>query len=314
MRTWQYLQNPFLNATEDNFLSAMEICTYHEGALAVVKDDPFISPLYTRFHPLYLGYKTAYDNRFAQGGIQRSETLNVEQLLRLLLSSKIRQWDIRIQNVYPLDTVGYKRLLPNRRQPFQHGTQTERITAVKALTQNMGTDTKLAEVKTDIDTFYDQIDKALISQKGSLSSTKDKSSELETNRVAMSVGMYANLGTFIDKYAATPEKIEKFFDLETIRNIQQVVFTGTLKPGEVYNIVKHTFGVDDEVLLFNPGTAPLKFYLSNLPDAKSGDTAVTVVSGEQVVKASALGSLNNAYLTVCNADPALEGQFKLEIL
>lgn len=313
MRPWIFIQNPFLNATESSYLNAMGISTYHDSALAKVVSDAFFAALYASFHPLHLAYKTAYDSWVAQGGEQQSDTLTVEQLLRLLFA-KIGQWDIKIQNQYPINTAGYKRLLPNRRKPFQRGGQIERIAAVKALSQNIGDDTSLAAVKTDVDNFEAQINEALKTQKGSISATKNMSTELEAARVAMCTGMYANLGALIQKYAATSDRIEHFFDLQAIRNMQQISFTGSLKAGEVYSIVKHTFGADDELWLSNSGNAMLKFYLSNTRNGSPDGTFVTLPKGEIVVKASELGKLTDTYLTVQNADALLNGEFEAEML
>jgi hypothetical protein len=312
MRTWIYIQNPFLNATIGNFLNAMVISTYHDSALAAAKDDASISVLYASFNPLHLQYKEAYDSWKSHGGTQQSETLNLSQLLQLL-NSKIGQWDIKIQNIYAQDTAAYKKLLPNRRAPFQSGTQTERTSSVKALSQSIGSDASLVAVKTDVDSFYEQLQQALTAQKGSLSSTKNMSTGLEAARVAMCTAMFANLGALIQKNAANPERIEQYFDMKSLRNAHQVVFTGHVKAGEIRTIVKHTFDQEDELLLTNSGSTPLSFYLASVKNASPGETVFTLSPGEQKVLASALGKLTDTYLTVQNSS-IITGEFEVEIL
>lgn len=314
MKTWIHAQNTFLNATDNSFLNAMAISTYHNSALAAALGDPFILDLFNSFNPLHLNLKTAYDTWISQGGMQQGETLNLRQLLELLSNTKIQQWDIKIQNIYPQNTPQYKKLLPGRRKPFQNGKQSERIHAVQALSQSIGDDKSLAEVKVDIDSFYEQIDSSHSQQKGSLSTSKNTSSDLEAARVAMCIGQFANLGALIQKYAATPEKIEQYFDLQAIRSSKQVLFTGHVKPGAVYTIVKHTFGEADEVILVNPGQAPLKFYLASGKDMQPNSVFVSMGNGEQTVLASSLGKLTDTYLTVFNTDPSQIGEFNVEIL
>jgi hypothetical protein len=314
MKTWPFMQNPFLNATENSFHNAMGISTHHDNALSSVKADPFFLGLYNGFHPLHLNFKTAYDIWITQGGAQQSETLNITQLLNLLAYSKIRPWDIQIQMKYPPNTPAYKNLLPNHRKPFQHGTQSDRIHALYALSKALSNDEALAPVKTEVDTFYAQIDAAYNKQKESKTLTKNKSSELEAARVAMCIGQYADLGDLIKKYAATPEKMEPFFDLMAIRQSKQVLFTGQLKAGEVYTIVKHTFGLSDQVMLINSGVTELKFYLASAKNMKPGTTFITLASGEQTVLASALGKLTDTYLTVNNTDSIHEGSFGIELV
>jgi hypothetical protein len=312
MKPWIYTQNPFLNGTAGSFLNAMGISTYHDSALAAATSDAFIASLYTSFHPLHQGYRSAYDSWLAQGGMQQSETLNLTQLLHLL-STKIQQWDIKIQNIYPQSSVQYKKLLPNRRVPFQKGNQTERISAVKALSEAIGTDAELVTVKNDVDNFYEQLDEALTIQKGSKSTTKSSSAAVENARVAMCTAMYANFGALLQKNAANPESIEKYFDLQAIRNSQQVLFTGHVKAGAIHTIVKHTFDEEDELLLANNGSTPLLFYLAPAKNAQPGEKSFTLGPGEQKVFVTALGKLTDTYLTVKNPEASI-AEFEVEIL
>jgi len=314
MKTWNYSQNPFLVASQHSYSNAMNISEYHDTALAANKSDPFVLGLYTLFHPLHLGYKTSYDIWISHGGVQQSETLNVTQFLQLLSRSKIKDWDIKIQNVYARQTPEYKKLLPSNRQPFQHGMQTERIYAVQSLSKAIGTNEKLTALKTDIDNFYTQLDTAMNAQKGSKNTTKGMSYGLENARIAMCTGMYADLGALIQKFAATPGAIEQYFDLQTIRKSQQVLFTGHIKAGEVYTIVKHTFGQDDEIWLSNPGQTPLTFYLAEIKGSKPDSTAITLNAGQETILASALGKLTNTFLTVYNPGTIITGEFEVELI
>jgi hypothetical protein len=293
----------------------MGISTYHDSALADAKSDPFFLELYNVFHPLHIAYKTSYDIWKSQGGQQQSETLNFSQLLSLLSNTKIQLWDIQIQNQYPQNTPGYKKLLPNHRVPFQSGGQTERVHAVKALSNAIGTDAKLTAVKTDVDAFDTLLDAAISDQKGSLRATKNLSSTLESARVTMCIGQYANLGALIQKFAASPDKIAQYFDLKAIRNSQQVIFSGQLKAAQVYTIVKHTFGESDQIILTNTGTTQLKFYLGATKDAQPGTAGVTVAGkGEQTVLASAIGKLTDTYFIVQNTDALYGGEFEVELV
>ena len=153
MRTWSYLVNPILNATEDSMLIALKLSTYHDNALNTAKSDPFILPLYNIYHPFHVALKAAYDAANTQQALKKGETLNTKQLLKLLSSTKIQQWDIKIQNAYPQSSVQYKKLLPNRRVPFQTGEQIERIRSVQSLSQAIGADKALVNLKAEIDSM-----------------------------------------------------------------------------------------------------------------------------------------------------------------
>ena len=313
MRTWMFSQNLFLNATDNSFVNAMKISTYHDNALDAVKDDPFFLGLYNTYHPLHVNYKTTYDTWLAREGTQEAGTLNLTQLLGLLSSTKILQWDSNILLKYNRSTPKYRGLLPNRRKPFQTGTQTDRVHAVKVLSDAIGTDEALADVKADIDSFYAQLEAAFNNQKANKSTGKSMSAELEDARVAMCTGMYANLGAIMQHFASDPGKIEVYFDLAAIRSHQQVLFTGHLKAGEVHTVVKHTFGANDEVTLTNNGNTQLKFYLAPAKEAQPGETFITLGHGEETVLASALGKLTDTYLIVLNTDANYMGEFGVEI-
>jgi hypothetical protein len=130
----------------------------------------------------------------------------------------------------------------------------------------------------------------------------------------MCEAQYANLGGLIQKYYKTPEMIGQFFDLQAIRSGHQVLFTGQLKPAEVYTIVKHTFGEDDQIWLSNTGTTSLTFYLANGKGKQPGEKSVTLAEGEQTILAGELGKLTDAYLTVFNTDPVYAGAFGIELI
>lgn len=232
-----------------------------------------------------------------------------------LSGTKIQDWDIAIQAKYKLSTPQYKKLLPYRRGPFQNGTKANRIQAVLNLSNAIGTDATLASAKTEVDSFYAMLKTAQSGKNVSLRTTESSSALLEAARVAMCIAQYANLGALIKKYAATPQLIEKFFDLANIRSSHQAIFTGHVEAGQVYTIVKHTFGAADQVSLKNPGRATLKFYLAKVKDAQPGTLSVTLITtGQETVLASTLGDLTNTYLVVLNTDATQTGQFEIEIL
>ena len=315
MRPWIYTTNPIDKACDRSFINALQMSNYHDSALASVKTDTFFTGLYGTYHPIHVAFKNAYDNWKTQGGNQQGETLNLKQLLQLLSHNKIQTWDIKIQNIYPQSTPQYKRLLPNHRAPFQNGLQTERIHAVQSLSKAIGADTALAAVKADIDNFYTQLDTVHVNQKSTLVTTKSQSSALDTARVAMCNAQYANLGALIQRFAASPEKIEQYFDQKALRHATQVLFTGNLKANIIHTIVKHTFSETDEIYLSNTGVAPLEFYLAENKSEKPGTSIYKLAPAtSQTIPETTLGKLTNTYVTVYNPDANLVGEYEIEIL
>jgi len=314
MRTWSYLNNPILIASENNFHNALGLSTHHDTALNANKADPFILSLYKVYHPLHLSLNTAYDAWQSQGGSQKGESLNLAQLLSLLSHSKIQSWDIKIQNVYGPNTPQYTKLLPNHRVPFQRHSQKDQIHAVSTLAKSIGADASLAAVKAEIDAFATLLNTAFDSQKTGKKSTRTQSEALQAACVAMSVAQYANLGALIQKYAATPEKAEGFFDLSILRSSSQVYFKNTLKPEAVYTFMKHTFAATDTLYLKNNGSSNVLVYLATSKDQRPGTKSYVLTPGEHTVLASVLGLLTDTFVTVYNPDKNLSTSVELELL
>lgn len=311
---WIFLQNPMLHSTENSYRNAAKISEFHFGALQSQAGNPFFDGLITAYSPLHSGFMTAYQDWKNSFGQQQSKTLTLTQLLSLLRNTKIRNWDVAIQNVYAINTAQYKALLPSRRVPFQNGNQTDRVSAVKTLSLAIGSDASLATVKTDVDAFYTQLNTALTAQKGGLAGKLTGSDAVEAARVAMCTGQYANLGALIQHFAATPDNIGQYFDLLAIRDGAQVIFTGDTNPGQTETIVKHTFNSSGSVRLQNTGTVDLKFFLSATQDGPSGALTVIVSAGtETTVAITALGDITNTYLNVFNASGLAKGEWTIEL-
>jgi len=315
MRTWSYLVNPMLKATDDSRLSALKLSTYHDNALNATKSDPFILALYNSYHPIHVALKAAYDAANTHEGLKQGETLNINQLLKLLSSTKIQQWDIKIQSAYPQNSVQYKKLLPNRRGPFQTGEQIERIRNVQSLSQAIGADKALVTLKSEIDSTYALLEAAYNNQKSSINTIKTKSSDFEITNKAMCNAQFANYGALIQKHAATPEVIAQYFDLSILHSSHQVLFTGRVKPNEVYTVVKHSFSSDDEIKINNPGSTALQVYLAETKNQlPASPNVLSVAPGKHTLSITDLGNIANAHVCIYNPDKTITGEFEVGLI
>jgi hypothetical protein len=303
-----------LSATENSISKALKISTYHDNALAAEKDDPFILGLYTPYHAAHVALKNAIEAWDQQGDQQQGSTRLLQQLLRTLSGTKAEDWDLAIQIKFRKVTPEYKILMPYGRTPFQTGTQLERLLAVEVLNDTLDDYTTLADTKTDVAAFNTQIQKAYTDQKEHINKTKGKSEAIEPARQAMGIAQFSNMGGLLQKYAATPEKILKYFDMSVLAPSTQNTFTGQLKAGQIYTIAKRTLKESNQVILNNTGDTTLKFYLAAERNKQAGTQGVTMAHGKRAEQASALGSLTDTYLIVCNTDPSFAGSFELEVL
>jgi len=314
MRNWSYALNPFLLVTDSSYFNAMELGMHHDNALQSAPADTVIAALYKTYHPIYLTFRSSYNDWIAQGGSQQGETLNLSQLIRLLTNTKIQQWDVKIQTIYPINTPQYKKIMTHRRKPFQTGTQTEKLEAVQALSKNIGADAALASVKTEVDAFLVQYEAALTKQQGSKTTTKTLSDKLEPARINLCNALYANLGALMQKYSTTPTMIESYFDQKILRRSKQVFFKGQVKASSLVTVVKHTFVDSDEVYLNNTGTTTLQVYLAASKDLRPTATAYKLTPGERTVAIKTLGNLADTFLIVFNPEVVTKGSYEIEIL
>jgi len=311
MIDWIYARNPFLLASENSFVNALALSLHHDVALNALKADAFVLKLYNAYHPLHVALDDHYVDWTTQMAAQQGDTINLQQMLHALSNQKIKQWDVQIQNVYRQDSVEYMKLLPYRRTPFHKGAQRDRLSSVRVLSLAIGTDVALAKVKADVDSFSAKLDAAFETQKKSIAETKLFAEKLNDSRIVVCKAQFANLGAIMQHYVNTPEQIPAFFNQAVLRRTAQTSFTRHVKVGQVCTVVKHTFAATDEVFLHNKGVAALHFYLAQSKNKHPEAHIFILEPGEKTVLASALGDINNKYVTVLNPDKNNVGWFEL---
>lgn len=324
--TWQYLQNQFLAATRTTYKKALKLSNYHDAYLEkMMNENPLdmdFTTLYNRYHPIHLAYVAAYNTWKNAGGQQEGQTLNLDQMLTLLVS-KAARWDARVQVEFEKGSPTYKAIFPNGRAPFIKGAYSTRILAVQTLGTALAVNPILAALKAEVDTFYTDIDAARDTQEGAKGGTKAGSDALDNQRITTMTEQYRNLGFLINKWATTPLLIEPFFELNILRDHRQTLFTGTLDPAENEAILTHTFLADDEIefeitgLPTVPAGTSVKFYLASMPNG-TDSTAVTITvnTGKVTLPVSAFGAIDLAthrHLTGLN-ESLFEMHYEVELL
>ena len=318
-KIWHYLDNQFENITLKSYKKALIISGYHNAALqaAFEKDpaNPDWTTLYKRYNPLHIELVKQFCEWQSAGGKQGGSTLSLDQLLSLM-SNMLDNWEPRIQVVYAKNTERFKQILPSGHKPFNSGSKDTRITAVNTLSVNIGADAALASVKTDVDKYYNDLDKARTTQSGAKVGTQAGSLQVEqaiTNAMQM---QYANLGYLMNMFYKNTEPIALFFDIETIREHNQRIFTGTLTPLENEAVLEHTFMNTDTLRAKITGTANAKLYLASLQNG-TDSTAIEVTGNhELIIKLSDFGVADyhqNRFITIVNQGAAETTKYLIEI-
>ena len=316
MRTWIYLLNPFITATNENYAAMKKISSFTFIALSTKLADPFFAALHTALQPFVGNFNKAHNKWLTEMGQQMGSSASLTQLLGQLRSEKIRDWDIAIQNVYKDGTPEYIALFPHHREPFQQGAQMKKLGAVEALETAIGNDADLAVVKADVVAFNTLLKAAYKAQKGKINTTTSNSADVEAARIALAMELYSTLGKLMAHFKENPEQVAIYFDLETIRNHQQKVFKGSLKGGELVLALTHTFAAGDNIKITNRGKTDLKVALLEEVNGTITTVFVTVAANSHKTYLSTdLGNIaTNRYLKILNTSATEAGAYTVELV
>lgn len=319
-RKWKYLDNQFLVATEENYKKAVKLSNYHDADLNIKKaTEPLLVPIFNRYRPVHLALINEYNAWKTAGGSQEGQTLNLEQLLDTAYA-KLPQWELNVQvsgATFMKGTPNYVTIFSNGRSSFSTGTIDARINAYDSLAKSMAPFPALAPTMALVAAVYTSLDAARDLQAGAKGTVKTGSGKVEIARKAAMTMQFRNVGFAMDAFWDKPLYIESMFDLTTLRDSRQRIFTGTLDPSENEAVLIHTFLSDDELRLKNNGTAATNFYLATTPNGKDS-TAITVAAKtEVVIEISAFGALDfgtHRFLTAVNQSATETTQFEIEVL
>lgn len=215
---WFFLNNMFDNATKNSVKKMNILATDHHDKLLNNVSNPDIQFLYNRFLPIYQDFKAQYQAVIANTGMYEGHTQIVEALFAELTSTKIKLWDIQIQNVYIEGTPEYTMILPNMRKPFQSGGYESRIRECRALALRLHNFAALTLIEQDVTLFTDKLEQARTTQQGYEKGSQDNSALLEEKRLKLAKIMHANFGRLIDIYIDNLAYVENYYELQYLRS------------------------------------------------------------------------------------------------
>jgi hypothetical protein len=309
-----YENNQFDNSTSDDQGLMLVLGSDHTSRLAAHALDPVIGPLLVRTTPLNTAYSDAYTAHRNAVGSRKGSTLLVEQLLNDLSSTRIKQWDIQIQNVHLEGTPDYMVLMPNHRKPFQSGGIDERIAQVKGLGLRLADYPALVDTMTAVNAFHTTLKTARDTQQQREQIIDQRSSQLEVARVALARIMYGNLGVLMDLYRDTPTFIADFWEVSLMQSGKKSRnFTGTVDGSKTVNLTA-LVGPKAKMVITNTGHTELLFCL-----APAGTDVcimgVKVLPGEtKEVERTDLGSPTDKALNCTNASPDTTGSYDVDVI
>lgn len=302
MKVWSFLSNPFAIIGKRSFAKGIIMSTYHLAQLEIHKSIPFFGVIYDLFKVLHNDFDVAYNVWKAHGGYQKGSTLTKDELLKDLVEVKYVDWEHTIAGTYKPGSAMYVSLFPRGKAIFYKGSIESRINAVGQLGIALVGIESLADVKEDVDNYFDQLTGVREDQLGKKGGTINKIDEVEHKMAAVTTQMYANLGLLMNHFKDDPKQIEAFFDLTTIRRREQTLFKKTVRKHTDYVILERTFDEGDYVKLKNNGDVPLYFaLLAQANDPVTEENSFVVNSeDEKLIAIKTLGNLSNRFLKVHN--------------
>lgn len=313
--SWHYIENSFLVATRTSYKKAYTVGYFTYRALQDAPlGDTILHGLKTYFSPIFEVYKQVYEAWSAAGGQEEGATLTLQQLEEVI-DNEVNDWEYTILGVYKKGTPGYKVLFPDGITALKRGTRDQRINRLNTFSLNLALTSSLDTLKTTVDGRITDLQNATTTKGEKKRSQKLDSTQVEAQRVAMCIGLYHVLGGLITRYDSTPEAITAYFDLETLRDVPQTEFLGSVHAGEQKLIVQRKQDAGAEVRLINNGTTGLTFFFAPMPDTPflPGMPCQPVAAGEDltVLSAAAGATDSNVFLIVKNDSDVDEGHWRV---
>ncbi len=293
---WKYIDNQFLLSTYGSIKRAVILSTFHDNALRTLSTTyPLLLPLYTRYHPLHLALVAAYNQHTSSGSLQQGDRLSVTQEFAISKKLLTNVWMPVILGLHPKDSPRYKAIFPGGLSPFNTGTIDTKIAAFGVLGTNIGSEVALASIKTAADSNYASLLLLRETQSSAITTTSDDSDTLETARIAAMVMQYRNLGNMMDNFYDTIETMcPLVFDLVTLRENPQTIFTGAILSLAQENLLAHTFLAADQIAVKIVGSGTFNLYLSSGVAGVDSTPILITANIKQTITISAFGVTNYA--------------------
>jgi hypothetical protein len=318
-RIWFFLNNVFISFSKRSYKKLLSISLSHVSILEAKNGDTDIMLLFTRTLPLYNVFINIYEEWTMLKGDSAGETKRFKNLLDDF-PTKMYNWDLKIQAIFPETSPEYTILMPKGKKPFYNGTYDQRVSNIGSLSKNLLKYPALASVQTEVQEYYTELAGSRKLQQQKVGLLKSKSEDLKSAYLSLGNMLYANLGMLINKYATEPKKIQPFFDLELIRShstkkelpIDTYSFIVTPNSSKEAGI---SFEIDTEFLFYNNSNVPLEVFTGAEKDSPIPAQMITIAPGEEKKLApNELGAPGNHFLFVVNNDMTEEGEIEITLL
>ncbi len=282
---WSYVFNPFASLSNRNTKQFYFFARDHRDKLANQAADPDIAPLYTRIQPLFDAFEASYVKVDTNTGNYRTRTATIENLINELIT-KVRKWDIGVQNIYDETSPEYQGIFTDRRSPFNSGAYDDRIRAVETLLQRMAGYPLLATISADVQAFYTQINTARTAQQGFENNDQLFRRLLIADSQKLAVEMHYVFGALIMKHYQQPDLIETYYELKYLRtgtqNTNIVMKSYAVSGNGRVTLFAGQLAADSFLKIKNTGAVDLYVFTSSDPNAVIPTNATVLAAGSTI--------------------------------
>ena len=228
----------------------------------------------------YIKWRSAFNA--SMGATRTIKNLNKE-----LIGEKAPTWVGKIWGIYREGSVNAIKLIPHGRSDMIKGPYFSRLTGMNTLITAIGTDSLLADLKLDLQTFAARYDAGIKAQLKAQKLLADLSKEQEVLRLSTTSAMLGVEGKLTDKYFMTPERVDDFFDIAAMRrrnarSITEDGFQIMLLPVEI-KLLQIRYDGTEIWKAENPGMCDICLFFSNNSDESEIPEVKYIVSAGQSI-------------------------------
>lgn len=315
---WSRTENPFLNATRNNYSLADEVGQDMYDRLSTA-EDPEVQAIGQAIKIPVRNYSEKFDVYFKQTWIESVADTRERRAAMNIVQERMEGWEkhlwVMLNGAQQMDL--YARLFPEGNYgQYTRGSIKERVDKFEQFARLVSTITlpAAAPLKAEVEGVLETIGSSISGKRQSNRDDEAFSADLELARQQMCIALYRALGRLIDKFAENPRLIEAYVPVNLLTRSQQLEFTSNkLKLAGSDLIFTRTYPDIAEIRLRNLGITELQVFRTERKGGAPGEATVMLGPGEErIVPVSALGT--GRYYYVRNQSATQEGAYNILIL
>ncbi len=214
-RPWLYLYNPFLSSRISDII-LYQIAEYLYKVLINEQADVEIKNWLVIFEPIYLKFKTAFNQFHSNKGVSVGETQRFNELMDMM-PDKVHQWMHDVEDEYLNTTPDFKAIFIGGKTSFNKGKIEKRLNRISELELTLINYPSLDSIMQDVKSYRVQLDQNKTTKICKYDDVNKLSDLIDELHIELAEIMYCILGKAISYYYKKPAEVERFFKQSLLR-------------------------------------------------------------------------------------------------